>query len=289
MGSRVILFFDDYANTAIVGSAMKDVSDQLRISREKLSYIVDSTAAPVATLGISSWVAFQLSLIEEGYSEAGVAEANRPSTFEVFLSSIPFNMYAILAIAMVAIVVLWGRDYGEMLTAEHRSWTTGKVTRDEAAPMQDVAGELGEPPASTPRLINFFAPVAVLIAVTVATAFWSGGFAPTGFLSDLLATEFGNAGDRLWSAVIGADFATALMIGAFGMVLSGFVLGKVYRIFGFGEATEYTVDGFGIMLTAVSILVLAWGIGEVISALGRASTLPRRRSGRSPQPSSQRS
>jgi len=91
----VILFFDDYANTAIVGSAMKDVSDQLRISREKLSYIVDSTAAPVATLGISSWVAFQLSLIEEGYSEAGVAEANRPSTFEVFLSSIPFNMYAI--------------------------------------------------------------------------------------------------------------------------------------------------------------------------------------------------
>lgn len=264
----VILFFDDYANTAIVGSAMKDVSDQLRISREKLSYIVDSTAAPVATLGISSWVAFQLSLIEEGYSEAGVAEANRPSTFEVFLSSIPFNMYAILAIAMVAIVVLWGRDYGEMLTAEHRSWTTGKVTRDEAAPMQDVAGELGEPPASTPRLINFFAPVAVLIAVTVATAFWSGGFAPTGFLSDLLATEFGNAGDRLWSAVIGADFATALMIGAFGMVLSGFVLGKVYRIFGFGEATEYTVDGFGIMLTAVSILVLAWGIGEVISALG---------------------
>jgi len=62
----VILFFDDYANTAIVGSAMKDVSDQLRISREKLSYIVDSTAAPVATLGISSWVAFQLSLIEEG-------------------------------------------------------------------------------------------------------------------------------------------------------------------------------------------------------------------------------
>jgi len=190
---------------------------------------------------------------------------------------------------MVAIVVLWGRDYGEMLTAEHRSWTTGKVTRDEAAPMQDVAGELGEPPASTPRLINFFAPVAVLIAVTVATAFWSGGFAPTGFLSDLLATEFGNAGDRLWSAVIGADFATALMIGAFGMVLSGFVLGKVYRIFGFGEATEYTVDGFGIMLTAVSILVLAWGSARSSPRWGRASTLPRRRSGRSPQPSSQRS
>jgi len=155
--------------------------------------------------------------------------------------------------------------------------------------MQDVAGELGEPPASTPQLINFFAPVAVLIAVTVATAFWSGGFAPTGFLSDLLATEFGNAGDRLWSAVIRADFATALMIGAFGMVLSGFVLGKVYRIFGFGEVTEYTVDGFGIMLTAVINPRARVGIGESSPRWGQASTLPRRRSGRSPQPSSQRS
>ncbi|WP_434521751.1 Na+/H+ antiporter NhaC family protein [Halorubrum sp. AS12] len=280
----LVLFFDDYANTAIVGSAMKDVSDKLRISREKLSYIVDSTAAPVATLGISSWVAFQLSLIDEGYAEAGVAEANRPSTFEVFLSSIPFNMYAILAIAMVAIVVLWGRDYGEMLTAEHRSWTTGQVTREGADPMQDVAGELGEPPASTPRLINFFAPVAVLIAVTVATAFWSGGFAPTGFLSDFLAAEFGSAGARLWDAVIGADFATALMIGAFGMVLSGFVLGKVYRVFGFGDATEYTVDGFGIMLTAVSILVLAWGIGEVISALETGQYVAEATVGTVPQP-----
>ncbi len=265
-GLGVVLFFDDYANTAIVGSTMKDVSDQLRISREKLSYIVDSTAAPVATLGISSWVAFQLSLIDEGYAEAGVAAADRPSTFEVFLNSIPFNMYSILAIAMVVIVVLWRRDYGEMLTAEHRSWTEGKVTRDEAVPMQDVATDLGEPPASTPRLINFFLPVAVLIAVTVGTAFWTGGLSAV-----TLVTDPGTAGDQLWTAVIDADYATALMIGAFAMVTSGFVLGKVYGIFGVADATEYTIDGFGIMLTAVSILALAWGIGEVISALETGS------------------
>ncbi|MWV63281.1 Na+/H+ antiporter NhaC family protein [Halorubrum sp. JWXQ-INN 858] len=265
-GLGVVLFFDDYANTAIVGSTMKDVSDQLRISREKLSYIVDSTAAPVATLGISSWVAFQLSLIDEGYAEAGVAAADRPSTFEVFLNSIPFNMYSILAIAMVVIIVLWRRDYGEMLTAEHRSWTEGKVTRDEAVPMQDVAADLGEPPASTPRLINFFLPVAVLIAVTVGTAFWTGGLSAV-----TLVTDPSTAGDQLWTAVIDADYATALMIGAFAMVVSGFVLGKAYGIFGVADATEYTIDGFGIMLTAVSILALAWGIGEVISALETGS------------------
>lgn len=267
-GLGVVLFFDDYANTAIVGSAMKDVSDRLRISREKLSYIVDSTAAPVATLGISSWVAFQLSLIAEGYESAGVAAADRPGTFEVFVSSIPFNMYAILAIVMVLLIVGTGRDYGEMLTAENRSWTSGRVTRDGAVPMQDVAGELGEPPASTPRLVNFFVPVAVLVAVTVGTALWSGDFSPVGFGGDLFAGDLGSAGERLWDAALGASYEVALMIGSFAMVASGFVLGRAYDIFGVGDATEYAIDGFSIMLTAASILVLAWGIGGAIDALG---------------------
>ncbi|MFC5279045.1 Na+/H+ antiporter NhaC family protein [Halorubrum rubrum] len=264
----ILMFFDDYANTAIVGSAMKDVSDGLRISREKLAYIVDSTAAPVATLGISSWVAFQLSLITEGYETAGVAAGDRPSTFEVFLSAIPFNMYAILAIVMVVVIVGTGRDYGEMLTAEHRSWTAGEVTRRGAVPMQDVATELGEPPASTPRLVNFFAPVGVLVVVTLATALATGGFSATAFGSDLLAGDATAAGGALWDAALGAAYEVALTIGSFAMVATGFLLGKAYDVFGVGDATEYAIDGFGIMITAVSILVLAWGIGEVISALG---------------------
>ena len=246
----VVLFFDDYANTAIVGSAMKDVSDHLRISREKLSYIVDSTAAPVATLGISSWVAFQLSLITDGYAAAGVAD--HPPAFEVFLNSIPFNMYSILAIAMVAIVVFSGRDYGEMLDAEHRSRTTGAVSREGARPMQDVQADLGEPSATNPRLISFFGPIAVLIAVTLASALWTG-YSPGASLMDM---------------VTNADFASALIYGSFAMVVTGFVLGKVYGILSLGEATDTTIEGFGLMLTAVSILVLAWGIGEVVGALG---------------------
>ncbi|WP_247001847.1 Na+/H+ antiporter NhaC family protein [Halosolutus gelatinilyticus] len=245
----VLLFFDDYANTAIVGSAMKDVSDQLRISREKLAYIVDSTAAPVATLAISSWVAFQLGLIRDAYSDLGVEDP--PSAFEVFLNSIPFNMYAILAIAMVAIVVVSRRDYGEMLDAEHRSWRTGKVYREDAQPMQDVEADLGEPAAATPRLVNFFAPVAVLVVVTVGSALLTGH----------------ESGASLYDMVTNADYAAALTYGSFAMVVSGFVLGRVYDIFDFREATDTTIDGFGIMLTAVSILVLAWGIGEVVAAL----------------------
>ncbi len=246
----LLLFFDDYANTAIVGSTMKDVSDGLAVSREKLSYIVDSTAAPVATLGISSWVAFQLGLIADAYAELGVESA--PPAFEVFLRSIPFNAYALLAIAMVAIVVGSGRDYGEMLDAEARARETGAVVRDGSTPMQDVEGTLGSPSVTNPRLLAFFGPVAILIVATLGAAIWTG-YEP---------------GASAYDVVTGADYADALMYGSFTMVASGFLLGKVFDIMSLGELTDTVIDGFGIMLTAVSILVLAWGMGEAVEALG---------------------
>ncbi|WP_247729327.1 Na+/H+ antiporter NhaC family protein [Halovivax limisalsi] len=253
------MFFDDYANTAIVGSSIKDVSDEMHVSREKLSYIVDSTAAPVATLVISSWIAFQLTEIRDAYDELGLAE--HPDAIEVFIESIPYNMYAILAIVMVLIIVLTGRDYGEMLTAEHRSWSTGKVTRDDAQPMQDVQSDLGEPHAENPRLASFFTPVVVLLIVTLGTALW------TGLPADPLSVFLEAPGETLYNAVINANYASALVYGSFAMVASGFVLGKVYGVMDAGESTDATIDGFGLMLTAVSILVLAWGIGTAVGAL----------------------
>jgi Na+/H+ antiporter NhaC len=245
----VVLFFDDYANTAVVGSTMKDVSDHLHISREKLSYLVDSTAAPVATLAISSWVAFQLSMIESGYEATELAASEVPGSFEVFLQSIPYNMYAILAVVMVGIIVLSQRDYGEMLTAEHRASETGKVTRDDARPMQDVEAELGEPNIDDPRLLSFFLPIGVLITVTIGSALYTG-YEP---------------GASLYDMVTGADYAVALIFGSFAMVVSTYVLGYAYNLLSLGESVDTTIDGFGIMLTAVTILVLAWGIGNVVA------------------------
>jgi Na+/H+ antiporter NhaC len=248
----ILLFFDDYANTAVVGSTMKDVSDHLGISREKLSYIVDSTAAPVATLAISSWVAFQLSMIDAGYEQLSLAE--RPGSFEIFLRAIPFNTYSILAIAMVAIVVLSQRDFGEMLGAEHRASTTGAVTREDATPMQDVEKELGKPSVESPRLLSFFGPIAVLIVVTLGSALYTG-YEP---------------GAGLYDMVVNADYALALIFGSFAMVASTYLLGWVYGVLTLGESVDTTIDGFGIMLTAVTILVLAWSIGNVVEALETA-------------------
>lgn len=246
----LLLFFDDYANTAIVGSTMREISDKLGVSREKLSYIVDSTSAPVATLGISSWVAFQIGLISDAYAKLGLESA--PPAVEIFLRSIPFNTYAILAIAMVAIVVASGRDYGEMLTAEARSRRTGAVVREGSTPMQNVEEQLGTPRVSDPRLIAFFGPVAVLIAVTIGAAVWTGY----------------DPGASAYDVVTGADYAAALVYGSFAMVSSGFLLGKALGVLSVGELTDTVVDGFGVMLTAVSILVLAWSLGEAVDALG---------------------
>jgi len=270
----IAMFFDDYANTAIVGSTMREISDELRISREKLAYIVDSTAAPVATLGISSWVAFQLSLISDAYETMGVAE-EAPTAFATFVRSIPYNTYALLAIVMVGIIVYTGLDYGEMLDAEHRSWTTGNVNREDAQPLQKVEEELGAPIDERPMLRIFFAPVVVLIAVTLASAFWTGYQSWVSSQAEAgAATSIGAAANetgltQVLIDIVGAgDFATALTWGSFAMVVSAILLGLAYGLFDIGEAVDTVLDGFGIMLTAVTILVLAWTISSVAETLG---------------------
>ncbi|NGM69547.1 Na+/H+ antiporter NhaC family protein [Natronolimnobius sp. AArcel1] len=277
----ILLFFDDYANTAIVGSTMREISDQLRISREKLSYIVDSTAAPVATLGLSSWVAFQLSMIDEGYAslveneDYDVAAADTPGAFETFVGSIPFNIYSLLAIVMVGIIVLSRRDYGEMLTAERRSRRTGNVTREDANPLQEVEEDLGRPIETKPMLRTFFAPIVVLIVVTLGGAFWTGYQEwvveqdEAGATTSLEAA-IGDAGTLpvLVDIVGASDFAAALVWGSFAMVVTAIAIGLAYDLFDIGASVDTVLDGFSIMLTAVTVLVLAWAISAVAEDLG---------------------
>ncbi|WP_276254209.1 Na+/H+ antiporter NhaC family protein [Halomontanus rarus] len=265
----IALFFDDYANTAIVGSTMREISDHLRVSREKLSYIVDSTAAPVATVAISSWVAFQLSMVREGYD---VIEENQgqsvetPSAFTTYLESIPYNAYALFAIVMVGIVVLSRRDYGEMLDAEHRSWQTGKVNREDATPLQRVEEDLGAPITDRPMLRTFFVPIVVLIAVTIAGALWTGFVgAELEGVGELLELSIGEFAEDVAGE---ADWAAALIWGSFAMVATALVMGLVYDLFDIGDGVETVLDGFGLMLTAVTILVLAWSISAVAGDLG---------------------
>ncbi|NIB98214.1 Na+/H+ antiporter NhaC family protein [Halobacterium sp. R2-5] len=247
----MVWFFDDYANTAIVGSAMKDMADNMQMSREKLAYILDSTAAPVATFGISSWVAFQIGLVQTAYENLGI-QGETPSATLTFLWSIPFNVYCLFAILMVGIVVVTQRDFGEMLDAETRSQRTGNVTRENANPLQSMKEDLGDPVTDDPRLRTFVLPVLVLVTVVIGGAAWSG-YAP---------------GRDVLGVVENADFTAALVWGSFSMVATALTLGVYDGHIDVAEGMETVLDGFGIMLHAVSILVLAWSIGSVASALG---------------------
>ncbi|ADB59963.1 Na+/H+ antiporter NhaC-like protein [Haloterrigena turkmenica DSM 5511] len=262
------LFFDDYANTAIVGNTMREASDRLRISREKLSYIVDSTTAPVATIGISSWVAFQLSMINEGFSNIeseGAAQA--PDVFTVYLQSIPYNAYAILSIVMVGIIVITQRDYGEMLDAEYRAQTTGAVSAPDADPLQDMNESLSEPNATRPMLRTFLLPILMLLTVTIGGAFWTG-YDGQPVLEPLFALEITTFIEEMVTIAGDGAWTSALMWGSFMMVMTAMVVGLAYDLCDLDESIDAILEGFGLMLTAVTILVLAWTIGTVANALG---------------------
>ncbi len=239
----IIIFFNDYINAAIVGNVFRDISKAERISSEKLSYILDSTAAPVATFFISDWVAFQIGMIQSGIDAAGITEI---SSFEGYIRSIPLNLYCILTVLFVGILVIWGKDYGPMAKAEHRALTTGKIVRDGALPLVDVGYELGEPKDVKPSLMTIILPLVALIGVSLFGFWWTGR--PADSFLELLGKS---------------DPAKALLWGAVAMTLVGMALALGLRIMDMRETMDTLLAGLKLMLLAGCILVLAWSLGTV--------------------------
>lgn len=254
----IVIFFNDYVNAAIVGNVFRDISEEQKISSERLSYILDSTAAPVATFFISDWIAFQIGMIKSGIETAGITGIE---PFTAYLYSIPLNLYCIFAVLFVGMLVISGRDFGPMLKAEHRAITEGKIVRDGAKPMLDVNYELGEPKDTKPMLISFFLPLIVLVGVTLF-GFWFTGRGAGG-LTDILGAS---------------DPAKSLLWGAFAMTFTGIVMAISTRIMTLSEAMDTFVDGLKLMLLACVILVLAWSLGGITGEMDLAgfivNTLP---------------
>lgn len=168
----VIVFFDDYANTLIVGSTMRPLSDEMKISREKLSYIVDSTAAPVAGMAlISTWIGYELGLINEAFELLGI-DVNE---YEYFLRSIPYRFYGLFALVMVFATGYMSKDFWPMYRAEKRARVMGKVIGDGAKPMSfsdmDVKRTADK---SKPRVVNAVMPVLTLVSVSFWGLWYSG-------------------------------------------------------------------------------------------------------------------
>lgn len=263
----LIVFFDDYTNTIVVGNTVRPLTDRTRVSRELLSYIVDSTAAPVAGLAlVSTWIGYEVSLIKESFDslqqefEKGlIAAAPAVTPYAAWLASVPYRYYSILAMILVLLVILTRRHYGPMLRAEHRVVSTGKVLRDGAQPLMPIRSVLGEVVAKrrAPAWL-FVLSVLVLIIVTLI-GMWVTG-----------------AGKAEWwtvpftEALVNADSATALLWGSFTAYLVAFVGAILSRALRFSEAMDYTIKGMYLMVFANALTLLAWTIKSATDAIGTA-------------------
>jgi len=248
----LVIFFDDYSNTLIVGPTMRPLTDRLRISREKLAYIVDSTAAPVASIAlISSWIGMEVGLIDDALDAMNLGY----EPYVVFVHSILFRFYPILALVFVLMVILTDRDYGPMLKAELRARREGKVIRDGARPASDLDNEALAPLAGKPRRwYNAIVPIAVMTIITILGMYFTGRSAivAAGESDFGLSNVFGN-GDSYVSLIWASFSACAVAL----------VMTLVQRILTLKEALEAWVTGLKAMLFAFVILILAWALGQI--------------------------
>ncbi|MGC9311636.1 MAG: Na+/H+ antiporter NhaC family protein, partial [Sediminispirochaetaceae bacterium] len=161
----IVIFFNDYANSVITGNASKDINAEFRVSREKLSYIMDATAAPMATFGpVSDWIGYQVGLLVAAFAAIGLV-SQQP--YFAFLHSMPWNFYCLLSLIAVPMIILM-KDFGPMAKAELRALKEGKLVEDGATPLSSVESDLGEP--VNPEKANvfyFIIPLVTLIGVGV--------------------------------------------------------------------------------------------------------------------------
>ncbi len=263
-----LIFFDDYANTLLVGSTMRPLTDRLRISREKLAWLVDSTAAPVTSVAvISTWIGFEVGLIQDAMSRLGQGDM----AYTFFLRTIPYSFYPLLTLFMVYLVSLSGRDFGSMLTAERRTWLTGRVLAPGARPASDLpdGGDLaaadcepGAVAAAHPALAGI--PILAVILTTALGLYFGGlaGARQEGLAHPDLRAILNHADSfqvLMWAALVGATLAVLVTVLARRLTLA--------------QAMDGFVDGARAMLIAVVILILAWSLSAVCAELDTAGFL----------------
>lgn len=243
-GLGVLIFVDDYFNCLTVGSVMRPVTDRFKVSRAKLAYIIDATAAPVCIIApISSWAAAVNSYVPEGAGITG---------FQLFLRTIPYNLYALLTLAMVLYIILTGFDFGLMKKHEDNAakgdlFTSGKEAFDEVKP-EETEGK--------GHVMDLVLPVAVLIVSAVGAMIYTG---------------FQGGATGIITAFAGCDAETSLIFATLITVLFMLVLYLPRKVVTFRGFTESFVEGFKLMIPAIAILIFAWSLKGVGDALGIAS------------------
>lgn len=250
----IAIFFDDYANTLLVGQTMKPLTDRQKISREKLAYLVDSTAAPIASIAlISTWIGYEMSLIEDGFKALSIDR----NVYTVFLQSIVHRYYAVFALFFVLAVALMHRDFGPMLKAERRALLEApeEESDDAKALAAGITTTWGR------SAWDAVLPVGVVLVGTIAGLVYTG-LASLGKYPDT-GSWVKNVGELISA---GNSFEALLWAAAAGGLVSALIVKLRYKV-SIEKITDVYTQGVTHMMGACIVLVLAWAIGDVCGRL----------------------
>jgi Na+/H+ antiporter NhaC len=247
----IAVFFDDYANTMIVGNTARPLTDRLGISREKLAYLVDSTAAPVSTVAIiTTWIGFQVGLIDDAVR--AIDDLSTPA-YALFVNSIPYSFYPFLAVFFVFVIALSGKDFGPMHAAEARA--RARSPSDTAGQPALSSSGFDAKPGVNPKAYNALVPILTLI-VGVIVGLWISGEGDT--VQDIIGTADSYAA-LMWASLLAAMVAAVMSVASRALTLN--------------ETVDAWVVGAQFMLTGLMLLVLAWAVADVANALQTAPYL----------------
>ncbi len=290
----VAIFFDDYANTLIVGNTMRSVTDKFRVSREKLAYIVDSTAAPVAAVAfITTWIGAELGYIDDGLLQ--IAEKTGTdlglTPYGVFISSLKYSFYPVMTLAFILMLVFTKRDFGGMYAAEKRARETGELFTKRSAAAEEDMENLDPIDGAPLKWYNAVIPVALVILVTLYGLIDTGLAATYGELLDAGLAPASQGWGAIWGSIsalpdvgdsflmkvgklIGnSDSYIALLWASLSGVIAAILLTVGGRIMGLADAISTMITGFKAMLPAILILTMAWSLAATTEELHTATFL----------------
>ena len=234
----VLIFIDDYFNCLTVGAVMRPVTESHHISRAKLAYIIDATAAPVCMLApVSSWAAAVASYVPEGFPGSRIS---------MFLSQIPWNYYCILTLVMVIVISVFNIDYGPMLTHEYNAQVKNDLFTTEHRPF--AGADDYEEGAKHSSVLDLLLPVIVLIALCIVGLVWTGG---------MWDTESDNYGNFIMS-FSDASAGPGLCLGSIVAIVFTFIYYWLRGLIGFEKSFESVPNGFIQMVSPILILCFAW-------------------------------
>ncbi|WP_026894705.1 Na+/H+ antiporter NhaC family protein [Clostridiisalibacter paucivorans] len=265
----LFVFFDDYANSLIVGPIMRPVTDKLKISREKLAFIIDATAAPIAGIAlISTWVGYEIGLIKDAYDSIGQSV----NPYGVFMSTIPFRFYNILILVFIVTTAVLLKEFGPMYKVEKRARTTGEVLREGSNPMVSKETTGIEPIEGIKLSVwNAIIPIGILI-ISAFLGFYYNGYTALSDNPEMM--EIINNAPLSIEAIretFGASDASVVLFQAALLAsIVALIMGVKQKLFSIGDGIDTWINGMKSLVITGVILLLAWSISGVIKELGTA-------------------